>query len=247
MDKYPKYISQEQQEIFEQFLRGKMSEEEHSSFEFSLSKDEKLKNSFKEFKSLFEAVEEDGLRSKLEDFHKAMEEETPVRQINTSKKWFTYSIAASISIFLAVGGLWFFNRQSPNEALFEQYFSPDPGLPTVMGTNDNFAFYEAMVDYKLGNYEIAIKKWEKLLETKPENDTLNYFLGSAYLANMEFETALDYLLKNEHNESSPFYEETHFYLGMTYLKLNKVSKVKTHFEKSKVPVSNEILEAIEDK
>ena len=244
MDKYPKYISEEQQESFELFLSGKMSVEQQDSFKLSLNQDSQLQESFEEFKLLFIAIEEEGLRSKLEDFHTTIEEETPVRQLNASKKRFNYSIAASVAILIAIGGVWFFNRQSPNEKLFHKYYTQDPGLPTVMGSNDNFDFYEAMVDYKRGDYDVAIEKWKKLVETKPKNDTLNYFLGVSYLALENTPKALIYLETIAKNKNSVFMNEAQIYLGLAHIKSNQIQNAKAIFTKIDTRKSREILSEI---
>ncbi|WP_273568025.1 tetratricopeptide repeat protein [Maribacter halichondriae] len=206
---------------------GEMPIAEQLSFKARLADNDDLSKSFEEFKALFETVEEAALCEKLEDFHSSVieqKEETPTKTLNISKFRFNYRIAASVTILLAIGGFWFFNSQNSNEKLFNEYYSPDPGLPTVMGANDNYAFYEAMVDYKQGNYDIAIAKWEKLLVSKPENDTLNYFLGSAYLAIEEPTRAVSFLEKAIQAKSSSFRNEAHYYVGLIYLKSGKQQK-----------------------
>ena len=233
MDKGPKYISQEQQEEFERFLLNQMELEEETIFHEKLEGDTILKNQFEEFKALLFAVEEDGLRKVLNDFH-----DTIPKKDNTSKSnFYLYRIAAGIAIIVALG-LWFFNQQSPNDKLFEEYFTPDPGLPTVMGSSENYDFYEAMVDYKQGNYQVAIEKWEKLLLAKPNNDTLNYFLGVAHLAGGANEAAIPFLIKVS-NSSSYFEKEARHYLGLAYLKKGEIDKAKT-FLKEDDRIMNEI-------
>ena len=114
--------------------------------------------------------------------------------------------------------------------MFLEYFSPDPGLPTVMGNNDNYPFYEAMVDYKEGNYDVAIKKWRGLLVSKPNNDTLNYFLGVAHLANDDSKSAIPYLEKIDVSESF-FGKDAKHYLGLAHLKSGDIEKAKALLEK----------------
>ncbi|MGB3150266.1 MAG: hypothetical protein WBB27_06340 [Maribacter sp.] len=246
MDKYPKYIPEEQQELFERFLMDEMSIKEKKSFEIKIAGDKNLKNSFDEFKSLFETVEEVGLRHKLKDFHNALEngEEPQIRLLNPSKYRFGYRIAASIIILIGLGSIWFLNNTNSNVKLYEVYYFQDPGLPTVMGSSDNYNFYEAMVDYKQGDFKVAIEKWEKLLVAKPENDTLNYFLGVSHLANGQFEKGLIHLNKNENDSSSRFFSENNFYLGLAHLRLNQLTEAKIYLGKSKMPESKEILEAL---
>lgn len=213
MDKYPKYISQEQQETFENYLLGKMGVEQESAFTKKLDESLELNKQFEEFKNLFLAVEEGALRSSLNDFHQGLEEKPRAE----NPKFNVLQIAASIAVVLALG-IWLLNRPNVNERLYNEHFTPDPGLPTVMGSNDNYAFYEAMVDYKQGHYDIAIRKWEKLREKKPTNDTLNYFLGSAYMANDNIEKSISYLESTLEFDNSIFEDDARFYLALAQLK-----------------------------
>ena len=246
MDKYPKYISQEQQESFELFLKGEMSAEQQDVFKLRLSQNQQLNDSFEEFKLLFMTIEEEGLRSKLGDFHSVIEEEKPIRQLNPSKNRFNYSIAASVTILLSVGAIWFFNRHSPNEKLFHKYYTQDPGLPTVMGSNDNYDFYEAMVDYKRGNYNLAIEKWEKLKKKKPTYDTLNYYLGMAHLANGNIISATPVLEESLQTNSDALRSHVNYFLGLCYLKKGDFKNAIVFLEKSDDEKSRALLLELKD-
>jgi len=169
---------------------------EAKTFEEKLKNDSQLNTYFEEFKTMSLIIEEETLRNKLDDFHNAIPEKT----LDKKSSFNFYRIAASVAILISLS-VWFFNTSNTNQNLFKQHFSPDPGLPTVMGTNDNYDFYEAMVDYKRGSYKIAIEKWEKQLLKKPKNDTLNYFLGAAYLADGNTNKAITFLEKNTKNDN----------------------------------------------
>lgn len=247
MDKYPKYISEERQELFERYLLGQMTVEERGSFETKMIEDQDLQNEFDTFKALFHTVEEAGMRAKLQEFHQNMDEDgVPVRQLNGPKRKFNFRIAATVLLLLSVGGFWFFNRTAPNERLFDDYYTQDPGLPTVMGSNDNYEFYEAMVDYKQGHYDIAIEKWGKLLEKKPTNDTLNYFIGSAYLANDNAIRSLPYFEQVSNTSSSKFHEEAIYYLGLGYLKLDRKEAAEKILKQGKSPRTKELIEELDN-
>lgn len=228
MDKYPKYLSQEQQERFERYLLGTMADSERTDFESELREDPSFREAFTDFKALFDTVEEAGLRAQLDDFHRTLVQSgTPIHRLDPARRSFNYRIAATVALLLTVGGIWFFNRTDPDEKLFRSHYSPDPGLPTVMGSSDNYAFYEAMVDYKQGEYALAITKWEKLLAKKPENDTLNYFLGNAHLAQGDAGKSLPLLERVARNNRSSFYQEALYYLGLSYLKTGQKEKANT--------------------
>lgn len=153
------FISEETQEQFERFLLDRMDTVERSGFLETLKNDPVLNERFMEFQDMFRAVEESGLRESLGTFHSQMEtkEEGP---IGVGSRFFKYRLVAGIALLLSLGA-WFLFQKSPSERLYREYFVADPGLPTVMGTSKNYAFYEAMVDYKQGKYKTAIDKWEK--------------------------------------------------------------------------------------
>ncbi|MEL6918483.1 MAG: tetratricopeptide repeat protein [Bacteroidota bacterium] len=241
MDKSSSKISQEQQATFERFLMNQMHPKEATVLKNELEGNPKLKKQFEDFKALFLAIEEEGLRKVLDDFHNTLPSENP-----SEKKYFHfYRIAAGIAILMALG-LWFFNRQSPNERLFNTYFTPDPGLPTVMGTQNNFAFYDAMVDYKQGNYDTAIKKWDKLLLAKPNNDTLNYFLGVANMAKGDIDPALYFLQETLKDEQSKLRKDALYYLALAQLKNDDLEKATKNLKMLSTAKSRELLEKLEN-
>lgn len=239
MDKYPEYISQELQETFERRLLGHMEPQEEHDFDKKLLNDKELCAQFEEFKSFFYVVEEQGLRNVLDKFHEGI----GTAPTNMKLRLLAYRIAAGIAVLLALS-IWWYNRPNTNERLYNSYFSPDPGLPTVMGTHDNYSFYEAMVDYKQGNYKKAIKKWEKLLLSKPTNDTLQYFLGASYMATENMEKAILRLAPISDASNSIFYEDINLYLGLAFLKKNDIEKAKLSLSKSTHPKSKDLLSQI---
>ncbi|MCK0132640.1 tetratricopeptide repeat protein [Flavobacteriaceae bacterium F08102] len=244
MDTYPNNITQEQQETFERMLLGQMNPKEKAEFNAKLNDDLLLKQQFEEFKELFFVIEEKGLRNTLDVFHNNLKEKSNVT-IGTKTKFYWRQIAASIVVLVSLG-VWFLNRPSPNEKLFQNYFTIDPGLPTVMGNNANYDFYEAMVDYKQGNYDVAIDKWEKLLRTNQDSDTLNYFLGSAYLAKGNADKAIDFFRKTLNVDMSVFSKEANYYLALSELKNNNTEEAIKHLKMVEDEKSEELLRKLQE-
>lgn len=87
-----------------------------------------------------------------------------------------------------------------------------------MSSHQNYSFNEAMVDYKQENYSVAIEKWLLLLYKSPENDTLIYFLGAAYLAEGQTSEAIVYLDKIEKEQNSVFQKDAAYYRALLHLK-----------------------------
>lgn len=229
--------TQEEFELIERYLTGSMGQEEQSIFEESLKKDNRLSQQVEEVRVLLTAVEEQSFRYKLDIFHEEINSRqgdsklsNPIKKtVYTYKK---YAIAASLALLMGFGYWMLFGQISKDEKLFNKYFIPDLGLITPMSTTSDYEFYRGMVDYKQGNYELAIKRWSRLIEQKPNNDTLNYFLGISYLSQNENKKAIAFLTKTTQNPNSIFINETWHYLGLIHLKEGNSDDAIKSFEKS---------------
>ncbi|MEM9681259.1 MAG: hypothetical protein AAF901_13130, partial [Bacteroidota bacterium] len=114
--------------------------------------------------------------------------------------------------------------------------------PTVMSNgNHSYEFYDAMVNYKQGKYKLAIEKWEEQLNLKPQNDTLNYFIGMAYMAERKEALSIPFLSKVSKRSESTFKDETNYYLGLVYLKEGDIELAKKYLELSSTKNSRLIL------
>lgn len=231
-------------ETIERYYNGSMSKNEQENFETKLSQDAGFKQEVEDVKTLLVGIETQALQEKMEEFH----EDLPIQmvaEIPSSKVRFLNfrTIAAAIIIIAASGSFWIYNGSS-NEKMFNDYFKPDPGLPTTMSTTADYSFYDAMVIYKRGDYKTAILKWKKLEAKTPNNDTLAYFLGVAYLADNQIDQAIPYLLKSSENTTSVFKEDANYYLGLAYLKKNNQEEAIRFLKKSSFENSKKLLKKL---
>ena len=240
------HISQEEFERIEAYLNGSLSEVDLSKFEEQLKNEEGFASKVEDIKTVLMGIETQSLKAQLDSFHEDILQESNLTSDSNSKvrtlNWKPLAIAAALII--AAGSFWFLKGDS-NEGLYVQYFSPDPGLPTTMGDNDNYEFYNAMVAYKQGHYDDALKTWKSQLTTKTKNDTLNYFIGSALMASKQESEALPYLLEVSQQKQSTFKSEAFFYLGLSYLKSGDLEKAKQYLNKSDVTKAKDLLKKIE--
>lgn len=232
----------------ERYLCNDMASEEREEFREMIRNDPKLKDQVHEFKTLIEGIEAQSLKEKLDDFH-WYNHDNEVTESPHNPKTFrfyykTIAVAASIVLLLGIGVYWFQYQNNP-AALYNTYFSPDPGLPTVMGSSDNFEFYDAMVNYKYGDYSMALGKWEEQLEVKPNNDTLNYFVGVAKMALNDTKSAIPNLEMVVQQPSSPFYNEALFYLGLAYLKNEDMDNALKQLRESELKASQDLISELE--
>lgn len=235
-------ISQEVLERVERYLDRDMSKQEEYDFELQMQSDASFRIQVESIKILLLGVENQSLKERLDEFHKDIPLATPENQAASGfPHW--RKLAAAAVIVLAVSGFWWFSTPQ-NERLYTEYFTPDPGLPTVMGNSNNFDFYDAMVDYKQGHYQTAIEKWENL---SIDNDTLAYFLGVAYLADKNQRDAIPFLEKATNNSSFPLLDDAYYYLGLAYLKEGNIEKAKKYLKLSTLENSRFILLKLDEK
>jgi len=241
--------SQKEFERIERYLTDTMKQEEKSVFEESLKTDNRLSQQVEEIRLMLQAVEEQSLRHKLDDFHDEIAlEGSGIKTIEPAQQsvfaYKKYAIAASLALLIGIGAWLILGQKSENEKLFAQHFSPDPGLITLMSTTSNYEFFRGMVDYKQGKYELAIKRWNPLIDQKPKNDTLNFYLGVSYLAQGESKKAIEFLSKAVHHSNSVFINDTYYYLGLAYLKEDYAEKAINSFKQSDLENSKVILREI---
>jgi len=248
-------ITQEQLERIERYLNDSVPDEQRRQFEHQLKTDEAFKLLVADVKIMLLGIESASLKSNLDDFHDDM---VPVKTLEPHKspsekttqlkktriKIIKLMAAAAVIIF--IGAFWLESRSSSTEKLFARHFTPDPGLPTTMGVTKNFEFYDAMVNYKQGDYKTALDKWQTLLFSRQQNDTLHYFIGVTHLANGDEEEAINYLKNLIEKESISFKKETAYYLGLAYLKADNVEDAKKYLTFSGTESATQLLSELND-
>ncbi|MFC0606059.1 tetratricopeptide repeat protein [Winogradskyella pulchriflava] len=241
-------ISQEEFEKIEAFINGQLSEEDLSTFENKLKNEDGFKAKVEDIKAILNGIETQAMKEQLDEFHTEISSNEEVAFVNEprakSLNWKRIAIAAILIIGL--GSFWLFNGNS-NDRLYAKYFTPDPGLPTTMSSNeDNYEFYEAMVNYKQGDYKTALTKWKTLQNKKPNNDTINYFIGVAHLANKNENDAISFLENAIEDSNFPLLNDAFYYLGLAYLKTGNIDKAKANLQNSTIDNSKALLSELND-
>lgn len=228
-------IPAEELEIIERYILKQMPDDEYDTFTLRLQNDANLQNKVRSVRFLFIGVQEATLNDKIEEFHKGFfllkkNEDKPGNKVIAMKRWL---VAASVIVVVGVGTLLFFNHSNKGNKLFAKYYKPDPGLITAMSSSDNYLFDHAMIDYKTKKYDSAISTWEKLLAINPGNDTLNYFIGSAFLAKDKNDSAISYFQKVITEANSYFIDDAYWYIGLALLEEKRTEEAISYLEKTR--------------
>ncbi len=223
-------ISPLEWDFIETYLNLKETSEKEAFHKEKLSQIQNLEEKIEHVKKVAEEIEDSIRESKIKEFHNQLskdEENSNVKIIATHKsnsKFIWYSIAAVMVVLIGI--FWMMNNSNTPEKIFAKNFKPDIGLPLKMGTTNSNGFYEGMVDYKQGNYKSAIYQWQVLWKANPANDTLNYFLGVANLAQGDAPKSLEYLENQEHFQLGIFKEDALYYAALAKIKEGKFEEAK---------------------
>ena len=231
--------SQQDFERIEKYLLGEMGPEERAGFEQELSNNADLQAALEQTRLLVRGIEYAGMKGMMDDFHNMIPDNAHEnRYIQTTfktmrNKMMPYLIAASVLLLVVLGVWWLTNLQPAHEKLFARHYQPDPGLITPMSSGENYLFYAGMVEYRLGNYDNAIDKWSQVLNQKPLNDTLSYFLGVAFLSVNDLSSATAMLNDAVAHTQSVFIDDAWYYLGLAHLKKGNWEKALAALKESR--------------
>ncbi len=234
-------------DTIERYYNKELSSLERKDFERLLQLDNDFKMQVTAAKYLLLGVELQSISEALETYHETIlktVETAPKKEKGRLKTYKRFSLAAALII--AFGSIYFFSTPR-NERLYTETFSSYPAIQEFPNTLANTNFKTAMHAYNAGNYATAIKQWKTAYKNKPNNDTLNFYLAVAYLANEQEAKAIPILEKTVQTAktNSSLIKEAHYYLALAYLKKGHLSPTKKHLKLSGTHSSLNLLSKIE--
>jgi|GEM_PF-5459426 len=198
------------------YLEGKLTSEELAAFDSRIQSDPNLASEVDMQREIRKTVRISGMKSDLEMAHSewVRSQGSEMKQLVSPKKegshFWKIAIAASLIFAIALFALWKVQPPIPEQALAMEYLITDSGLPTLMSANSN-KIDDAMIDYKMGNFSVAIHKFKNL----PPSDTVNYYLANSLMGEKKYDNALEILAKIP--PSSPYFPQVTWYTGLIKL------------------------------
>lgn len=151
-----------------------------------------------------------------------------------SKKtnWF---IAASV---IAIIGLFSYfvleNQPESNQELYAKNFVAYENVvvPIVRNNKELTTKAQAFAYYELGQYQKAIEQFNELTEIETiDISTINFYKANAYLSINKYKNAKDLFQQIVDNNNQEWKSESHWYLALTYLKLEDSDNAKLYLQK----------------
>ncbi len=211
-------------EKLEAYALRKMSAEETLDFEALLAKDPDLVRQLEFVRAATEMVQQESLRADMQEWHKTL----PRKNAISGLQGLWWSLAAGFALLLGLG--WWYTEQSGSgmaAELYNSHYFSDPGLPVPMSAAAElqYQFYDAMVDYKSGKYQLSIQKWTALEVDDTASDTLRYYLGAAHMEQQNFALAEQYFTEVLRDGTSPFADKARLYRALCWVKLDKAEHI----------------------
>lgn len=225
MGKYREEISSETFEQIEKYLLDGMDAQTKLQFEKQMDADELLASEVKLQRQLLAAIE-------TGSFFASDHELTPLNNKRDFTGWYA---AAAVFLLVGAASFWFFIKNDTLDSgdLFAEYFHPDPGLLVAMGAADSssYQFYDGMIDYKQGNFDLALNKWNRLMKVGVQTDTLQYYIGMAHLNKGNANESIRFLSRLITKPEGAFFEEANWYLALAYLKDGDITRASSILKK----------------
>lgn len=144
-------------------------------------------------------------------------------------------IAASIIAIIGFSGYFIFNQQPlSNQELYAENFTPYQNVVAPIVRNRENLNKKALVfaHYELGEYQKAIEQFNDLTSTgSTDIITINFYKANAYLMIGEYQKAKDLLQQIIDNNNQEWKNESLWYLGLAYLKLDEKDNASLYLQK----------------
>jgi len=241
-------VSETELDLIDKYLLDELSPEQTNSFNEKIQKDKDWLTKVEDTRLMVAGIQETILEKRMDDFHEELiSEKKQVAKDKVFKLNTRWVVAASVLITASVLAGLLLTKQNKFQTLYSNYYTPDPGLLTAMGSSDNYSFEQGMVDYKNGEYKKAILAWDNLLLANPDSDTLHFFLGVSNQAlgnELVAKKHLEYIVKDS---ALSFYSDACWYLGLLHLKQKETQPAIFYIGRSSYPRKAALLNAINKK
>ncbi len=111
-----------------------------------------------------------------------------------------------------------------HETFFQEYFQTYTNTtPIVRGDESTGIMENAMIEYEAGKYKTALRILEDVLNTEPDNMAALFYAGICHLNLKQSDQSIPHL-KRVSDGSSIFVEPAIWYLGLAYLRNERLEQ-----------------------
>lgn len=220
--------------FIEEYLAGELSVKEQTEFEELLRNDNELMKEFLLRKEINEAIFEDDVVDLKNILNEIDISEIKARKLHRNP--FVLSSVAAVAIVLIIlSGLYLFSNKPMSEnEVFNVYYNTYPSVANCRSistqTDKELIVNKAFSSYDIGDYETSADYFLQTLENNKSNSMVQFYLAICDIELGDFyksEKLLNELIiQNNHI----FWEQSHWYLALVYLKQKDTENAKKIFE-----------------
>jgi len=209
-------------EKIEKYLNNELSIREQIEFEEELRKDSELMREFLLRRDINEAVKEKDiieLRHNLEEIGKDFSTRKNTRLILRNA-----SIAAVLLILIALASLnLLLSPGLTSQQIVEKYYKVYPSVNSnrSVDTEIDKNIFLAFNSYEASKYENASKYFKIVLAENNSNVMSQFYLAMSLIEAKRLKEAEEYLIDLSLKPNHIFWEQSHWYLAMIYIKQSK--------------------------
>lgn len=222
-------------EFIQPFLDGELSREELDWFSKELESNAVLAEDIRLYREVDNAIREQDvmeLRDQLDVIHNTIGEPgSPPAKQPRYRKVLSYAAIASLAVLLSLGVLLKVQHNKlTNQQIYQKHFEPYEVTMVYRSAESSELLARAVTAYNDRNYTEAIKLFEQLLGSYPNEMEYQLSLGISYMeteqynkAENKFGTIID------HNDNL-YIEPAEWYLGFCYLHTGQNAQAREHFK-----------------
>jgi tetratricopeptide (TPR) repeat protein len=218
-------------DLIYKFVHGELEESELWEFRKRLSSDPILARELKQFEQIIQTnkqVEKLDVLDSLNSIHQR-NEQSVIKTLFIG--YYKVAAAAAILILMTFATFWFIQSKihDANSQLYAAYFSHENSMFTVRSSTANMELpvIQGIQYYELKDFSSAVEMFEKA----PSNLLAKLYGGLSYMELDEFDKAINQFQQIIHHNDNLFIDQSEWYLGLCYLKTNKLNEARLLFEK----------------
>ncbi len=212
----------------EQFINGELSGKELIDFETRLKSDPKFRAEYELQIEVDDAISQKDIMELRNQLSVILNKQNkPQTKVSRITKGTFYRIAAAITVLAVVGSTLIYtqlNQSYSPEDIFTQNYEPYNGFIDRSASGDD-QFDEIMVNafinYENKDYKAALVGFKAILKTDEVNIPVNFYSGISNLELENFNEASKFFKLIIEHFDNYFVEQSNWYLGLCYLKMNK--------------------------
>lgn len=221
-------------EIIDQYLDGRMAQEERSHFEEKMAQNADLAEEValqRDIRSGIDFFAYKNLKDKLKQSDDSAAESPVQQNPGNGRRLYTWiAVAASFSGFLLLGYL-LLETGTKNQALVADYYQTYPNVLSPIdrsssGVDDRLS--QALQAYEAGAYQQAAILFEQNEEQMSEGH--RFYLAMSYFELDQIEQSVAMLEQVTQKQGSLFYFPALWYQALAYLKTDQVMQAKENLD-----------------